>query len=372
MGRVLLAVIVLTCPLTTYAQSIDGCGTSLQIGVGGWAGAVGDLDHDGVLDVIVEEDGDAFVHLGQMSASGYSVSFVDLVDLDHGASDFAEDMSLADLNGDGHPDLVAWAMDSYAIAMGGGDGTFAPSTKYTCTGSYWGCQVALGDIDGDGDIDLVDNADNGKLRVLHNDGLGTFTTGDRVSTWYDTVALVLLDADLDGDLDLVASDYDDSWYSSWSITKLYTNDGTGNLGSGRQITDGDEEITRHLVADLDSDGIDDFATVTNRGSLQIMRGSGAGTFSVAEAVQGCGWSCYGVESLTSGDMDGDGHPDLLVSGDSHTVFFMNSGHADIRGAGYLVNNAVREAIPADFDGVGQMDLMSVVRGNTELASRSCP
>jgi len=125
---------------------------------------------------------------------------------------------MADMNGDGIPDIVsppARLGDGYLkIWLGDGKGRFTPwPITYTENGQlvkrfsidYGG--VAVGDIDGDGQLDVVSASHGGGLVSLFGDGKGNFTvirTG-LPGRDFSAQAVTLLDADGDGKLDLVAS-----------------------------------------------------------------------------------------------------------------------------------------------------------------------
>lgn len=88
------------------------------------------------------------------------------------------------------------------VLKGGGDGTFGDATTYTA--ETWPTTVALGDLDGDGDLDLVVGPNSGRFAVLINDGTGTFGPAVTYSTAGSQARAVALgDLDGDGDLDVV-------------------------------------------------------------------------------------------------------------------------------------------------------------------------
>jgi len=115
--------------------------------------AVADLDQDGRLDLAVANNGANTVSVLLGHGDG---TFAPRVDFATG--EMPDGVRVGDLNGDGAPDLV---VANYQVQFGGsvsvlpgrGDGTFAAETEYP-TG--WGpTTVALGDLNGDGKLDVV-------------------------------------------------------------------------------------------------------------------------------------------------------------------------------------------------------------------------
>src|SRR5262249_4672999 len=112
----------------------------------------------------------------------------------------------ADLNGDGHADLLildSWA-SSLQVALGRGDGTFVSG------GSFAGHQSAeslsLGDVNGDGKVDaLISHASADGIDLLFGNGDGTFQPAVTYSTASGTNDATLADLDGDGKLDMVAA-----------------------------------------------------------------------------------------------------------------------------------------------------------------------
>src|SRR5262249_55253636 len=96
---------------------------------------------------------------------------------------------------------------SGAILLGNGDGTLAAPTLYPVSAGTIG--TALGDLDGDGDLDwVISSYTTQQWHVLVNDGSGTFTPETDIpaeSNAYPSCAIIL-DVDGDGDLDLALTD----------------------------------------------------------------------------------------------------------------------------------------------------------------------
>ena len=166
-----------------------------------------DLDQDGDIDLLVNA----------ADVAGGSGSFSMLND---GAGSFSflvrpglvagytsdEDTLLADVDRDGFLDVVADRYRSIDLRFGSGDGRFGDVPFYSFFAGTLR-RATLGDIDADGDLDIVATGDDPEpaIKVLANDGTGTFTTAAAMaapSTVYERTALA--DFDADGDLDILA------------------------------------------------------------------------------------------------------------------------------------------------------------------------
>jgi hypothetical protein len=208
----------------------DGDGRFADSGqrLGNWATgalALGDLDGDGDLDAFeVNRATQAEANVGDPR---------DMVWLNDGSGQFADTgqrldeadgyaVALGDLDGDG--DLDAWVGNAYhgpanSVWLNDGRGQFADSGQRLGEGNTR--RVLLDDVDGDGDLDaLADNRDFGQLWT--NDGAGRFIPVDRRFNWDPPYAVDLGDVDGDGDVDVFAIRFSGK-------VLIWRNDGTGRF-----------------------------------------------------------------------------------------------------------------------------------------------
>jgi hypothetical protein len=215
---------------------------------------------------------------------------------------------LGDVDGDG--DLDAYAAHSFGVThnlvwLNDGSGFFVDSGQVL--GSLQSHEVALGDLDGDGDLDaFVANGHAPYLgepnKVWLNDGQGLFAdSGQRLGyptfNSDDSRAVALGDVDGDGDLDVfVGND---------GPNQVWLNDGAGIYSYSEQDLGKDSTYTV-VLEDLDGD--DDLdVVVVNQDRVEVWLNDGRGWF--VKGKQEIPHS--GDDAVAVGDVDGDGDADIL-------------------------------------------------------------
>ncbi|MCP4540455.1 MAG: hypothetical protein GY832_25230, partial [Chloroflexi bacterium] len=272
--------------------------------------ALGDLDNDGDLDAYVARgngtntvpdqvwfnDGGTFSNTGQ-SLSGHASYDVALGDLD-GDGDL--DAFTANINEGDAPSSV-WFNDGGL--QGGTRGTFSTSSD---VGSSLSRGVALGDLDGDGDLDVfLANDSTRSNKVWLNDGTGDFVDSGQMLGAQDSQDVALGDVDGDGDLDAVVVN---AGGSSWNV--LWLNDGTGVFtDSGQMLAVMEDEGYGVALGDVDGDGDLDIFFVHDTFSNQVWHNDGKGKFTQAQTINDGAWS----NGVALGDLNGDGALDAFIA-----------------------------------------------------------
>ena len=257
-------------------------------------------------------------------------------------------MALGDVNGDGILDIVTGGTFYFGNQYGGvllGDGTgsfYASGYSVPSYGSYIE-SVALGDIDGDGDLDAVVSGSYG-TRVWTNNGYGSF--GDTGQSFdvpgYGTYGgdVQLADVNGDGHLDVILTSRYNYFGSTYGETSVWLNDGSGSFGfSG--ITFGGSYAFATSVGDVNGDGIADVFVarhgeyVDSPESDQVWFGTAAGTFTQHPTmILGAGYGSSYAYNVQAIDVNGDGSLDIVVTGDynysngtmGHSVVWLNDGN----------------------------------------------
>jgi hypothetical protein len=308
--------------------------------------AVGDLNHDGNLDLVAVDSNnnrvDVFVGNGDgtfQNARKFSV----------GSS--PDGVALGDFNGDGKLDLVTangFGNNTVSVLLGNGNGTFAAAQNIT-VGSY-PSSVAVADINGDGKADLiVANKSSNNLTVLLGNGDGTFQAAQNLATDSGPVAVAAQDVNGDGKVDLIAANN-----SSGTVSVLLGN-GNGSFQAFKSYSVGSSPIAL-AVADVNGDGHPDLVTASaSPGNVSVLLNNGKGTFA-APLLFEAGVSPGGV---AVGDFSGDGKLDLIVAADYGSTASLLVG----KGNGTFVaprivalGNNPGAVVAGDFNGDGLSDL----------------
>ena len=261
--------------------------------------AIGDLNHDGLPDLVVSN----------WSSANVSV----LLGTGGGAFGAAAHYStgsgrpicgrLADLNGDGHLDVVVadWSSNVLKRLLGNGAGGLGAATSYAAGSHPYG--LALGDLNGDGRLDAVAaNRSTTNISVLLGTVSGGFGAASSVTVGSDPIWVALSDVSGDGALDAVVTNF-----TSNTLSVLPGNGG-GGFGARTDYATGAQPLSVG-VSDLDLDGALDAVVSDYAGqALSLFAGLGGGAFTPRVAVT----TAAGPAHLAIADVSGDGWPDLLV------------------------------------------------------------
>ena len=308
---------------------------------------LGDLDGDGDLDVVTGTLGDTS-RVYRNDGRGVFESGSDM------SSDIhtTYDMVLGDLDGDGDLDALAGNRDAVdRVYLNNGVGAPFSTTIGTdlSADSLFTYAMATGDIDGDGDLDVVAGNIANRNRVYTNDGTGDFGAGANLSSHgASTLAIALGDLDEDGDLDVVTGNYSDE-------NRIYFNDGSGNFGAGMDLSAEVNDTNAVALGDLDGDGDLDVVTGNDSGENRIYFNDGSGNFGAGADLSA---EVDDTNALALGDVDGDGDLDVVASHFSGTNrVYLNDGDGTFAPGTDMSPDTIStyDVTLGDVDGDGDLD-----------------
>ncbi len=265
-----------------------------------------------------------------------------------------------DADNDGDIDIAVYAFRDTTVVMlfNNGNGTFAPPSPFTVIGQPKA--IATGDLDGDGDLDMVFPVRrlypySPEFQILLNDGAGAFTLDTTYTSTTTAFNSAIGDVDNDGDMDIVVL-YDGGGSSGNQNGRVSV---MLNNGSGSFPVINDYASTRYMkhieLADIDNDGALDIIVGSTyfsgsnhtEGAFQVLQNNGDGTFQAPIKYP----VAVDVRGLQVADIDNDGDNDGIVI----TI--------GINGIQTLMNNTLVSNHPPTFQAItaGQT---SVIEGDT--------
>ncbi len=277
-------------------------------------------------------------------------------------------VALADFDGDGDLDVYVTGISSPGAMYRNDGDQFADVTEAAgLAGVARAVGVGVADLDDDGDQDIVLTGKNERLRLYANAGDGTFVEMGEAAFGpgrFDANSVAIGDADGDGDLDV----YVTTWQSSVAPTSapelLFRNDGALTFveqAGPRGAAGGDDTLALAAAfTDVDGDADLDLYVANDFGMVfapnMDLRNDGTGTF---EAVaRGGDIEVFGM-SVSPADYDNDGDIDIYVSSIGDNALLRNDGtggledvavEAGVSAYGYVDDDdEYRDALVFDAD-----------------------
>jgi hypothetical protein len=291
---------------------------------------VADVNGDGLPDILVRDSGGIHARLGT-GGGRFRTQLADSVRMGSVAV-------VADVNRDGKLDLI----ESNTVSLGNGDGTFQPAVVVPTAPA---AVVVAADVSGDGVVDLVLPHAPDQVSVLLGRGDGTFETAVDHATDSGVQTVAVADLNNDGKPDLLVT-------SPGAVAVLLGNGGGAFHASVsyRLLI----PVGGIAIADLNGDGNLDLVAVRNQSSSEVLNwsklfGNGDGTFTPRVDLEGL----PDATAVAIADIDGDGTPDVLAASNLHHEVGVLTGRFPL----IHVGASPLSILVADVSGDGKLDLV---------------
>ena len=328
--------------------------TIVDAGMAGDCKMVGDIDGDDLVDAVVGGSiGEGLAWYRWPEWTRFTIASPSV--------EFTTDGEVGDVDGDGDLDVVIPDGPSgtnlvwFENPRPTGDPTTDTWTRRgIATLGTWGKDVELGDFDGDQRLDVATRTAS-TLRVHFQNQNGTWTT-ETIATGLSGEGMSSGDVDKDGDIDLVVP-------RSWIANPDVGGDARTQSWTSRTTAGSMYLTAKAVVADLDDDGVNEILYSNSEGLGDVIRcepttGDPTGSWSVSVIDPGLN-RCH---TLQVADMDLDGDDDVVL-GQMHTssereikVMYNDGGGADSWIEDIVDTTGVHNAVVADFGGEGAPDI----------------
>jgi hypothetical protein len=307
---------------------------------------LGDLNGDGVLDLVVANSGSDDVSV-LIAAEDGSFAMQQRIKV----GDEPSSMALGDVNDDGVLDLTVSnrSSDDVSLLFGSGNGSFGEQQRIAVGDAPF--SITLGDVNGDGTLDLlIVNSGSDNVSLLLNDGGGVFQAQQRISVGEHPGSMALGDVDGDNVLDFVIA-------TEGLYVEIYLGNGDGSFHLHQSYS---LETQSVMLADINNDDALDVIAAGADG-VSMLLGNSDGSFDTQQYLQ---LSNVRNSSMVIDDIDSDGVLDLVIS---NGQLFYGNGDGSFASSQHNLNGSIGNSSVA-FSDLNRDGVLDMVVAHNEYRS----
>ncbi|MEO6407002.1 MAG: FG-GAP-like repeat-containing protein [Ferruginibacter sp.] len=332
--------------------------------------AVGDLDLDGKID-FVAINANSWVSIYKNTSTTSTIGFAASTDIDNILSAYS--VALGDIDGDGLMDIIVGSSNNsfdsisvYKNLSSAGSISFAPAQRFAAAGAYG---VTVGDVDADGKPDIISTASNGifVFRNTSSAGIISFNSPLFFFAGQSTQDVTLRDVNANGKPDLLVLD------GNGAVLVLNNTSSTGSI-SFDPLQNVGSVYTGFAIETADLDGDNKPEIVVSgyyANAIAILKNnSSGGTISFATPINLTVNNPWGVKLA---DMNGDGKLDVVCPQynlSNNVTVFRNTGNGSLSfdaGVNYYTGAKNFQLAVADLRNTGLPDIITLEREINAIA-----
>ncbi|CAF4135376.1 unnamed protein product [Adineta steineri] len=342
----------------TYSTGNNSCPT--------WT-ALGDINNDSIIDIIVADNGTNMI--GVFLGSSYITGILEDT-YSTGSSPHPHGLALGDFNHDGQLDIIIanYDLNNVGVLLGYTNGTFPLQTIFSTGDLSFPTSVAVDDLNDDNELDIiVANSATENIGILYGYGNGSFASLDLYSTGVGSIPQAVTTGDFNNDKKLDIAIVDSGTNRVVTLIKYDTGSFQKQITFSTGLGSAPNAVA---VADLNNDGWLDFVAVNSgSGNVGVFLGLSNGTFS-NQTIYSTGMRSFPV-AISIVDLNNDSYLDMVVANfyTNNVGIFLGYGNGTFTNqttfyTGY--NSGPCGVVCGDFNNDSQLDIAVALQTSGQM------